>query len=184
MKVLEKICLVLFSIIILVLSVIMCLLVFEWLYISTVNVVLFNAINNVTASNIILVISVILILLAIKCIFFSGNSKDSRTDGILLQNDNGKLLISKETLENLVSGIAKGFEGTENVTTKVELDKENNLRVQVTLYVHPNAIIKDLSANIQTRIKEAIKSTSDLEVHEVNIRIRNIVPENQGNVAE
>ncbi len=184
MKVLEKICLVLFSIIILVLSVIMCLLVFEWLNISTVNIVLFNAINNVTASNIILVISVILILLAIKCIFFSGNSKDSRTDGILLQNDNGKLLISKETLENLVSGIAKGFEGTENVTTKVELDKENNLRVQVTLYVHPNAIIKDLSANIQTRIKEAIKSTSDLEVHEVNIRIRNIVPENQGNVAE
>lgn len=184
MKVLEKICLVLFSIIILVLSVIMCLLVFEWLNISTVNVVLFNAINNVTASNIILVISVILILLAIKCIFFSENSKDSRTDGILLQNDNGKLLISKETLENLVSGIAKGFEGTENVTTKVELDKENNLRVQVTLYVHPNAIIKDLSANIQTRIKEAIKSTSDLEVHEVNIRIRNIVPENQGNVAE
>ena len=184
MKVLEKICLVLFSIIILVLSVIMCLLVFEWLNISTVNVVLFNAINNVTASNIILVISVILSLLASKCIFFSGNSKDSRTDGILLQNDNGKLLISKETLENLVSGIAKGFEGTENVTTKVELDKENNLRVQVTLYVHPNAIIKDLSANIQTRIKEAIKSTSDLEVHEVNIRIRNIVPENQGNVAE
>ena len=56
--------------------------------------------------------------------------------------------------------------------------------MQVTLYVHPNAIIKDLSANIQTRIKEAIKSTSDLEVHEVNIRIRNIVPENQGNVAE
>lgn len=180
MKFLEKATLVIFSIIILSLSIVLCLLIFGWVNISTINALLFNVINNATGSNILLAISVIFILLAIKCIFFTSTSKDNSgiKEGILLQNDNGKLLISKETLENLVSGIAKGFDGTENVVTKVELDKENNLKVQVTLFVHQNTVIKDLSASIQNRIKEAIKNTSDLDVKEVNIRIRNIAPEN------
>ena len=186
MKFLEKFALTVYSYIVLVLAVIMCLLVFNWIDIGTVTKTVTTIAQGDISSKITLVISAIFILLSIKCIFFDSTSKEQikERQGVLLENESGKLMISKETIENLVRGIAKGFEGTENVTTKVELDKENNLRVQVTLYVHPNAIIKDLSANIQTRIKEAIKSTSDLEVHEVNIRIRNIVPENQGNVAE
>jgi len=93
-----------------------------------------------------------------------------------MENDNGRLLISKDTLENLVVNIVNGFDGTENVVAKVGLDKENNLRVYVTLYVHPNIVIKDLTASIQNRVKEAIKKTSDLETKSVNVRVRNITP--------
>lgn len=180
MRFLEKVSLVIFSLIILVLSVIICLLIFDFLSVSTINVVLSNALNNETTSNVILGVAIVCILLAIKNIFFGGNSsKEDRnvSDGVLLQNDNGKLLISKETLENLVSGIAKGFEGTRNVTTKVILDKENNLSVQVTLFVEENAIIKDLSTKLQVRIKESIKATSDLDVKEVDIQVKNIAPQ-------
>lgn len=180
MRFLEKLSLIIFSLIILILSVIVCLLTFKWINLSTVNVVLTNALNDPTTTNIILGVSIVLILLAIKNIFFSGRpkDKDSFRDGVLLQNDNGKLLISKETLENLVNGIAKGFEGTQNVTTRVILDKENNLSVQVTLYVLEDAIIKDLSSKLQLRIKESIKNTSDLDVKEVNIQVKNIaIPE-------
>lgn len=180
MRFLEKLSLIIFSLVILVISVIVCLLTFNWISLSTINVILTNAFNNSTSSNIILGVSIVFILLAIKNIFFGSKSKetDNFRDGVLLQNDNGKLLISKETLENLVNGIAKGFEGTQNVTTKVILDKENNLSVQVTLYVVEDAIIKDLSSKLQLRIKESIKNTSDLDVKEVNIQVKNIaVPE-------
>lgn len=176
MRFLEKLSLIIFSLVILVISVIVCLLTFNWISLSTINVILTNAFNNSTSSNIILGVSIVFILLAIKNIFFGSKSKetDNFRDGVLLQNDNGKLLISKETLENLVNGIAKGFEGTQNVTTKVILDKENNLSVQVTLYVVEDAIIKDLSSKLQLRIKESIKNTSDLDVKEVNIQVKNI----------
>lgn len=180
MKFLEKLSLIIFSLIILIISVITCLLVFGLISLSTVNIVLLNAFGNPTTSNVILGVSIVLILIALKNIFFSSKQKDVEgfRDGVLLQNDNGKLLISKDTLENLVSGIVKGFEGTQNITTRVILDKENNLSVQVTLYVKEDAIIKDLSNKLQLRIKEAIKSTSDLDVKEVNIQIKNIaVPE-------
>ena len=35
-------------------------------------------------------------------------------------------------------------------------------------------LIKDLSANLQTKIKEKIKTATDLEVKEVNITIKKV----------
>ena len=32
---------------------------------------------------------------------------------------------NKDTIENLVNSVVKGFDSAENVTTRVELDKEN-----------------------------------------------------------
>lgn len=182
MKFLERISLTIFSVIMLVISVINCLLVFGWLRLGTINTFITDILNNQAYSNTILVISVIFILLAIKSIFFSySNDKNTAKagNGVLLENDNGKLMVSKETLVNIVNGVAKGFESTENVITRVSLDKESNLRIFVELYVQPNAVIKELSANLQTRIKEQIKKTVDLEVKEVNIKIRNIATPNQ-----
>ena len=152
MKTLEKIGLILFSNIVLKLAVILCLVIFEWIEIETVTYGLSLLVNNETASKVAIGISIIFMILAIKYIFFGADSKTEKTDGILMANDNGKLLISKETLENLVSGIAKGFEGAANISTKVQLDKENNLYIHVTMQVKENAIIKDLSLNLQEKI--------------------------------
>ena len=64
----------------------------------------------------------------------------------------------------------------EDVTTKIELDKENNLTVYVNLVVKENAVIKELSKNMQNKIKDTIKKSSDLDVKEVNIKVKNIEP--------
>lgn len=179
MKVLEKIALVLFSYITLILCILLCLLVFGWLNFDYATNLLHYAVTDSAISTGILVVSVFIILLDIKCIFFDSSAKEMarQKDGILLENNEGRLSISKDTLESLIASVAKGFNGAENVTSRVYVDKDNNLKVYVTLYVHPNAIIKDLSSNLQAKIKEAIKKTSDLDVQEINIRVKNITPE-------
>ena len=88
-------------------------------------------------------------------------------------------MISKETIENLVNSVAKEFENTQEVITKVELDRENNVRVYATLVVNSEAIIKDLSANLQNKVKEKIKLATDLEVKEVNITIKKVAPKQE-----
>lgn len=179
MKFLEKFALVIFSIIILLISVVGCLLLFGFLNMETVVNTMKQVIETPNYTNIALGCFVVFILLAIKCIFFRTKDTNKNKDGILLENDNGRLLISKDTLENLVNGVSKTIEGAENVTTKVTLDKENNLKVDVTLFVHQDTIIKDLSVGLQNKIKEAIKKSSDLDVKEVNIRVKNITPTNE-----
>lgn len=178
MKILDKIGLALFSTLILIMAIISCLMIFGWLGVDWVFGIVDSAVHDNVSSTILLVLNVIFILLAIKCIFFESTSKQDMDykNGILLENSDGKLLITKDTLENLVNGVVKGFESAENVTTRVELDKENNVKVFVNLSVKENAIIKELSSNLQTKIKTTIKKTSDLEVKEVNIKVKDIEP--------
>lgn len=178
MKVIERTTLVLFSTLMLIISVISCLLIFGWLDFNFMGDMILNIIQDPVSSNIILGLNTVFILLAIRCIFFdsSAKQKNEYKNGILLENSEGKLLITKETIENLVNGVVKGFDSAEDVTTKIELDKENNVKVFVNLSVRENAIIKELSTNLQTKIKETIKKSSDLEVKEVNIKVKNIEP--------
>ena len=180
MKFLDKLALVIYSTIMLIVSIILCLLVFGWVDSELVGEIIMDVITGATSGKVVLGVSVVFILLSIKAIFFGApNAKDGTKQGVLLENESGKLLISKETIENLVNSVALNFQSAEDVTTKVELDKENNVKVFVNLIVNSNAVIKDLSANLQTKIKEKIKTATDLEVKEVNITVKKVATQKQ-----
>ena len=186
MKSSSKIALVLFANLILIFCIVLCLMIFGWLDPVLVTGFLEYLTAMPTVSNITLVVSILLMLLAIKCIFFDNYDKNNMESksGILLANQDGKLLISKETLENLIINVVKGFEAAQNAQTKVIFDKENNIIVYLTLFVEPNTVIKELSLNLQNRIKEEVKKASDLEVKEVNITVRDIAPVEEKKIQE
>ena len=176
MKFLDKVGLVLFSNLILILSIILCLLVFGWINMENVYFLMKTVFADTVASNTILGVSIALILLALKCIFFTAedNKINGIKNGILLKNDDGQLVISKTTLEDLVTHVVRGFDSAQNVSSKIVLDQEKKIIVYVTLDVKENAVIKQLSTNMTNKIKTAIKNISELEVKEVNVSIRNL----------
>lgn len=181
MKVLDKIALVLFSCIILILSSLLCLVIFGWLPMDAMTIYLKYVLINPVASNITLGVLVVLILLAIKGIFFmsDSNTENGADNGILIQNENGKLFISKDTIQNLVSGVVKEVEGAQDVSSRVLLSKDNKINIDITLFVSQNVMIKDLSNELQIKIKDLIKKSMDIEIQEVNIKIKNITPKQE-----
>ena len=181
MKILEKITLIIYSNLILILSVILCLMVFGWLDMELVGNLIRNLIIGETSGKIVLGVSVVFILLSIKCIFFDSASKEQikERQGVLLENESGKLMISKETIENLVNSVVNDFENAKEVVTRIELDRENNVKVYVNLVVGAEAVIKDLSSNLQNKIKEKVKTATDLEVKEVNITVKKVAPKQE-----
>ena len=181
MKFIEKVTLIIYSNIMLILSVIACLLVFGWIDIDVVQNLVKDLILYGTSSKIILGVSIVFILLSLRCIFFDPTSKQELKDkqGILLANDNGKLMISKETIEDLVQAVTKQYKMAKEVTSRVELDKENNVNIFVNLVVGSDTVIKDLSADLQDKIKTKVKETTDLEVKEVNITVKKAIQEKQ-----
>lgn len=177
MKFIEKTSLTLFSIIILILSLVLSLMLFGWLDIMNAYYLLQYLKLTPIATNISLVISIILMLLSLKCIFFASYNKEknAKVEGILLENESGKLLISIETIENLVKGVISGFENVKSTNCKVKLDRQiNNVTIDLNLVVTADTIIKDLSTNLQNRVKEVIKTTTEIEVKQINIKIKNI----------
>ena len=175
MKFIERLSLAIFSIIILLLSVLTCLLVFGWLEPSTILYVIQLGLAQANVTNVMLIIAIVFMLLAIKCIFFTSKEKEERTEGILLENENGKLLISVHTIENLVKGVIAQYAEVTSSNCKVHLNKQvNNVKVDLNLTVSAGTVIKDLSVKLQDKIKEVVKQSTELEMQEVNIQIKDI----------
>ena len=121
-----------------------------------------------------LIVSGVILLLVLKALCFASKPESDGKDGVVLENNNGKLVISKETLDNIISGIAKDISGTESTSSKTIVDKNRNLRVYVTTLVNKDVLIKDVSSELQDKIIDAMKRTADLDVKEVNIKVKNI----------
>ena len=178
MKKFSKLVLVIFSIIVLTIGIMINLLMMKWVDFDTFFPMVEKALTNSPSNKIILAVTEVSMLMALICIFFdSPENKDGRTreKDVLMQNNNGRLMISNETLENLVDSVIGEFKTAKMLETAIQLDKENNVSVLVDLTVTKDVIIKELTVEIQNKIKDTIKRASDLEVSEVNVRIKNIV---------
>lgn len=174
MKFFDKLVLKIFSIIILVIGIFAILLITGIINVEMVLNEIIKLSDGETIKYSIVALAV-LMLLSIKGLFFTSKNQDKvLKEGIILENTNGKLVISKESLENLVSSVTKDIPGADAITSRTILDKNRNLIVNVTAAVSKDVMIKDVSNEVQARIKEAMKKTADLEVKEVNIRIKNI----------
>ena len=185
MRILEKITLVTYSFIILAIAITLSMLILGWISPELVGETIMKVVKGEESSVILLVINVICIFLSIKCIFFRKTDKPEKTEeqGILLQNENGKLIISKDTIENLVNTIIGQFETVEASTSSITINEQNNLIINLNLTVGENIIIKELSVNVQEKIKTSLKTALDLDVGEVNIKIKNYTTK-KDNVAQ
>ena len=174
MKKLDKVILALFSVLMFLQSILAICIIAGFVRIETVTAFATMAFSGEQTTKIILGLEIVCLLCSIKCIFFDSSEKENKAQGVLMQNDNGKLLISKPTIEKIVKSVVKDFASVEDVSVDIDLDTVNNLIVNVNLVVGKDVIIKEITLNMQNKIKEAIKKTSDLEVKEVNVKIKNI----------
>ena len=125
-------------------------------------------------SKILFIISIVLMIFALREIAFGKKLETEGKDGIVLENETGKLIISKESLENLIAGEAKEIYGTESISSKTFLDPDKNLIVDVNVVVSKDLAIKEYSSELQKGIKDVLKRTADLNTKNINIRIKNI----------
>ena len=115
--------------------------------------------------------------MSIKCIFFLSKKSDHYKDNVLLKNEEGKLVITKATIENIVRNVINGFANMKEANIKVKFDKQNNIVVNLEVFANENANIQELTQNIRDKIKNAIKKSSGLIVKEINVKIKNIQTE-------
>lgn len=176
MKFLERLALIVYSYIVLILAVILSLLIFNWLDFTIVSNVIKSLVTDNIISKIILGINIIFILLSIKCIFFDEKSREKlkESQGILLKNENGQLMISKESINNMVKNAVVGFDTVKECNTKIDVNSENQIMITMYLVVNENVVIKELATNLQVKVKEEVKKISDLDVEEVNVKIMNL----------
>ncbi len=177
MRFLDKVGLAIFSMIVLIISVLLMLMGFNFIEPTVFSVLITKALMYQQATYTMIGVSVILILLSIKCLFFSSESKDkkkSSEEGILMENSDGKLLITRNTLENLVDTVVEQYADVRKYDTDVIIDKQNNVTINVAVEVLEGCVIKELSSSLQEKIKTCVKDATDLELTAVDIEIHKV----------
>ena len=176
MKFLDKFILTIFSFIIIVLSTLGILVVVKIIDLTAIYYNLTNLMQNQMYLNIALGVFIVLILMAIKALFFRADLRIDDFDGaIKLQNEDGRLEVTLETIEDIVNGVVKSYHGVISNRTIIDVDENMDIFVLETINIVKDTVIKDLSSDLQEKIKEQVKSTIGLEIRNIDIRIKSIV---------
>ena len=176
MKFFDKLGLDIFSAIVLIISITLCLIGFGWIEPSVYSILISKAYASQTGTYVLIGSCTVLALLAIKCLFFTDmTSKDDEEEGsgILLQNEDGRLLITADTLRNMVEGVITDFDEITDSITRINITKENDVIIEISIDVLRGTVIKDVTSRLQTKVKKEIKAATDLEIKYVNVKVRN-----------
>ena len=177
MKILEKFVLILYSFLVLVISVVLCLVIFKIIDIETINNCIKYMLEDSTILITVLASSIVCILLSIRCLFFRKRKEIKKSDAtdILLENESGRLLISKRAIENAVRNVVNNaVKDTKDCKVIVDIDPANYLSVYVSILLNNNLKIRDMTLDLQLKIKSQIKDDFDLDVKKVNIKIDSV----------
>ena len=173
MKVFKKLSLIIFSIILFAISVFVFLVTIEAIDMESIE----SMVESLNEHAIIVVLLCLLMCAWTAVVIFRRSTRANADNGILLENEHGTLLITKDSITNLIESVVNSNEDIKADGVKIEFNEENELIVNIIVEVKDSTVIKDISAKLQERIKLVIKKSTDLDVREVNIKIKDVEPE-------
>lgn len=178
MKVLDAFISLIFSIVILVLSIAVVLVLTgftsETFIVDLINDYVFND----TYYNVALVTTIVLILAALKTTIFHSRFKSKDNAPILVATEHGNVEIAQETITNTVKSVAMKLANIKDVNAKM-IKKKNGIKIFANISVLANSNIKVLTEELQTKVIEVVKETTGVKVLDVNVKVKNIYEKGQ-----
>lgn len=180
MRLVERFSIIVFSGLVLILS---CFTMFVSTNLISVSV--FDDLFEVLSENLAITICVcvLLSLWSIANVFLKSDSRKENVNGILLENENGSLLITKDSISNLVESVLKKNNDVKQESVKIEFTTNKDIIINIVVSVKDSIVMKETSAKLQENIKMIIKKATDLDVKEINIKIKGIEQEKKTQTA-
>ncbi|MEG0221040.1 MAG: alkaline shock response membrane anchor protein AmaP [Clostridia bacterium] len=137
---------------------------------------LINSINSLENGSIIYtVVFTLIALLSIVSIFSTESEEDSKR-GMAMEYEAGKVLLTKETFENIALSVVKKYGALKASKTSVKITQEG-LIVNIYTLVIPDTVVSDLTIKVQKDIKETIAKLTTVKVQSVNIKVKGVYNE-------
>ncbi|MDD3303582.1 MAG: alkaline shock response membrane anchor protein AmaP [Clostridia bacterium] len=176
MKGFEKFLLVLFSIIIIALSVILILMSTEMIKVANI----FNPVVSVLVGNkiLFLVIGAIFALLGLVGVFSNAENSDDMKSGLAIKTEKGTVYITRDTFESIILGVTKSYAELKNVRAEISVS-ETGVIANIYTMILPDTVVPTLTAKLQENIKTSVLKQTTVEIKEANIKIRGVYMEPQ-----
>ncbi|WP_424766163.1 alkaline shock response membrane anchor protein AmaP [Paenibacillus sp. sgz302251] len=173
-KVVDKLLLFLYSIIIGCLSVFLLSMGFNWISIDLMNDLVDDAYRLSSIQITIAVLGVVLFLLSLRFFIVSLQRGSASAPSIDQRTDFGDIRISLETIENLALKAASRQRGVKDLRARIRAT-DAGLDIVIRAVVDGESSIPVLTEDIQRAVKEHVEDISGVPVTNVSVYVANII---------
>lgn len=117
------------------------------------------------------VLAVIVFAVALRLLFLRSKKNNPNAGLIFMcSTDSGAIRITPMAVEALVKRASKDNDSVRDLKVKI-YQQDNSLHMQLRVMIIPGAIIKDVSAQLQKTVREAVENSTGIPVPEVQVII-------------
>jgi uncharacterized alkaline shock family protein YloU len=185
MRALDRLISFIFSVIMLIVSVVLILVgigvVDSQMIIDMLNQYAFaKDMINAEMFNPLTITGIVLFLASLKTTIFLSLFKVKDKSPILVKTPNGEVEIAQETITSTVKNVAMSFENIKDVQARM-IKKRKGVAIYAMVLVYANSNIREITEEMQKQVKEVINATTGVNVLEVNIKVKNIYQKQKKN---
>lgn len=185
MRALDKLISFIFSIVMLVLSIILILVgvgvVEPQMIIDMLNEHIFvKEMIHSNVFNALTITGIVLFLASLKTTIFLSLFRIKDKSPILVKTQNGEVEIAQETIISTVKNVGFSFDNIKDVQAKM-IKKGRGVIIYAVVLVYANSNIREITEEMQKQVKEVMKATTGVNVIEVNIKVKNIYQKQRKN---
>lgn len=171
MKGLEKFVLVVFSLLVIFISITLILVSTDMISINTVTDVVSNIVVKYKVA--FLCIGAIMALFGIVGLFSTSNNSESIKGGLAIKGETGTVYITKDTFESIIITVTRAYAELKNVRVEMIVN-ETGVSANVYTMILPETVVPTLTAKLQENIKSSVLKQTTVEIKEVNIKIKGV----------
>ena len=176
MKYFEKFILVVFSVIIIIESILLILYSTEMINIKPIlDKIIELILVNKTVT---IVIGAILALFGLIGMFSQSDGSENMKTGLAIKNERGTTYITKDTFESMILAIARSYPELRNIKVETQVTEEGII-ANVYAMILPDTVVTTLTNKLQENIKSSVLKQTTIEIKEANIKIKGVYLEPQ-----
>lgn len=172
-KVIDKIALAMFSVLMLMIAIVFILVYFGVMKYSLLTDGINFIFTEEPTRTVLLVVSIISVILAIKVILFESGTANPNRGAIEIKGADGILEIMPTTIEHIALISLSSYPSISEVNAKMR-SKDDGIVVDISFSVLPDTNITELVEKLQKMIKDKIEQQTSAKVLEVNITVKDI----------
>jgi len=176
-RVVDKLFLFLYSLLITLVSVVLFCVGFEWvgksLAIDTLNAIYSSSTIRLT----IIIVSAVVFLISLRFLFISLSRSGQNVQSIDQRTEFGDVRISLETMENLALKAASKYKGIKDTRVRVNTT-DTGMDIVLRVVVDGEAFIPQLTEEVQKSVKQYIEEITGIPVVNVSVFVANIIQTN------
>ena len=174
MKFLDRLINFIFSLVMVIVSVVVLLVMFDFADSSFVNGLLNDYVWNVQNKTIVIIVASIVFLAGLKTTIFLADFRKKKKVPIMVSSDNGNVQIASEMIESTAKAVAKSHDEVKEVNAKM-VNRNKGVDIFMSLLVSQDTNIRALTIAIQEEVKNKIHDTTGVLVLNTDIKVKNIV---------